>query len=31
MKACDQNGPLVVYVTKLFNSADAKSFYSFDG
>ncbi|KAK4454806.1 Pre-mRNA-splicing factor cwf10 [Podospora aff. communis PSN243] len=29
MKACDQNGPLVVYVTKLFNSADAKSFNSF--
>ncbi|KAK3362633.1 P-loop containing nucleoside triphosphate hydrolase protein [Lasiosphaeria hispida] len=29
MKACDQNGPLVVYVTKLYNTADAKSFYSF--
>ncbi|KAI1138203.1 P-loop containing nucleoside triphosphate hydrolase protein [Hypoxylon sp. FL0543] len=29
MKRCDQNGPLVVHVTKLFNSADAKSFYSF--
>lgn len=29
MKACDQNGPLVIYVTKLFNAADAKSFYSF--
>lgn len=29
MKKCDQNGPLVVYVTKLFNTADAKSFYSF--
>lgn len=29
MKACDQNGPLVVSVTKLFNTADAKSFYSF--
>ncbi|KKY37489.1 putative 116 kda u5 small nuclear ribonucleoprotein component [Diaporthe ampelina] len=28
MTACDQNGPLVVYVTKLFNSSDAKSFYS---
>ncbi|KAI7781337.1 U5 small nuclear ribonucleoprotein component [Diaporthe eres] len=28
MKVCDQNGPLVVYVTKLFNSSDAKSFYS---
>lgn len=29
MKACDQNGPLVIHVTKLFNSADAKSFFSF--
>ncbi|KAK3393595.1 P-loop containing nucleoside triphosphate hydrolase protein [Podospora didyma] len=29
MKACDQNGPLVIYVTKLFNTVDAKSFYSF--
>jgi U5 small nuclear ribonucleoprotein component len=29
MKACDQNGPLVIHVTKLFNTADAKSFYSF--
>ncbi|OTB05110.1 hypothetical protein M426DRAFT_143596 [Hypoxylon sp. CI-4A] len=29
MKKCDQDGPLVVYVTKLFNSSDAKSFYSF--
>ncbi|KAK4149125.1 Pre-mRNA-splicing factor cwf10 [Chaetomidium leptoderma] len=29
IKKCDQNGPLVVYVTKLFNTADAKSFYSF--
>ncbi|KAK3945426.1 P-loop containing nucleoside triphosphate hydrolase protein [Diplogelasinospora grovesii] len=29
MKACDQNGPLVISVTKLFNTADAKSFYSF--
>ncbi|KAI0473975.1 P-loop containing nucleoside triphosphate hydrolase protein [Xylariaceae sp. FL0804] len=28
MKKCDQDGPLVVHVTKLFNSADAKSFYS---
>jgi U5 small nuclear ribonucleoprotein component len=28
MKKCDQNGPLVMYVTKLFNTADAKSFYS---
>ncbi|TDZ20517.1 Pre-mRNA-splicing factor cwf10 [Colletotrichum orbiculare MAFF 240422] len=29
MKACDQDGPLVVHVTKLFGTADAKSFYSF--
>ena len=29
IKNCDQNGPLVVYVTKLFSSPDAKSFYSF--
>ncbi len=29
MKACDQNGPLVVEVTKLFNATDAKSFNSF--
>ncbi|KFA48897.1 hypothetical protein S40293_02574 [Stachybotrys chartarum IBT 40293] len=29
MKACDQDGPLVVHVTKLFNTSDAKSFYSF--
>ena len=29
MKACDQNGPLVVYTSKLFNTADAKSFYTF--
>ncbi|KAI1375378.1 P-loop containing nucleoside triphosphate hydrolase protein [Hypoxylon crocopeplum] len=29
MKRCDQDGPLVVHVTKLFNSSDAKSFYSF--
>ncbi|KAG6049181.1 hypothetical protein E4U17_006908 [Claviceps sp. LM77 group G4] len=29
MKACDPDGPLVVHVTKLFNTADAKSFYSF--
>ncbi len=28
MRKCDQNGPLVIYVTKLFNTADAKSFYS---
>ncbi|KAH9894610.1 P-loop containing nucleoside triphosphate hydrolase protein [Xylariomycetidae sp. FL2044] len=29
MNKCDQDGPLVVHITKLFNSADAKSFYSF--
>ncbi|KIL93172.1 elongation factor 2 [Fusarium avenaceum] len=29
MQACDQNGPLVVHITKLFNTADAKSFHSF--
>ncbi|KAI6089731.1 P-loop containing nucleoside triphosphate hydrolase protein [Hypoxylon rubiginosum] len=29
MKKCDQDGPLVVHITKLFNSVDAKSFYSF--
>ncbi|KAI1298532.1 P-loop containing nucleoside triphosphate hydrolase protein [Xylaria venustula] len=29
MKKCDQDGPLVVHVTKLFNTSDAKSFYSF--
>lgn len=29
MSACDQDGPLVVHVTKLFNTSDAKSFYSF--
>ncbi len=28
MKTCDQDGPLVVQVTKLFNSTDAKSFNS---
>lgn len=28
MKTCDQDGPLVVHVTKLFNTSDAKSFYS---
>lgn len=27
--SCDQDGPLVVHVTKLFHTADAKSFYSF--
>lgn len=29
MKLCNQDGPLVVHVTKLFNASDAKSFYSF--
>ncbi|KAI2616086.1 P-loop containing nucleoside triphosphate hydrolase protein [Hypoxylon sp. NC1633] len=29
MKKCDQDGPLIIHVTKLFNSSDAKSFYSF--
>ncbi|UZP46173.1 hypothetical protein NXS19_013985 [Fusarium pseudograminearum] len=29
MKTCDQDGPLVVHITKLFNTADAKSFHSF--
>ncbi|KAK4116291.1 P-loop containing nucleoside triphosphate hydrolase protein [Canariomyces notabilis] len=29
MKKCDQNGPLVIYITKLFNTVDAKGFYSF--
>lgn len=29
MKTCSQDGPLVVHVTKLFNTSDAKSFYSF--
>ncbi|KAI1434110.1 P-loop containing nucleoside triphosphate hydrolase protein [Xylaria sp. CBS 124048] len=29
LKKCDQDGPLIVHVSKLFNSADAKSFYSF--
>ncbi|KAF2836552.1 P-loop containing nucleoside triphosphate hydrolase protein [Patellaria atrata CBS 101060] len=29
METCDQDGPLVVHVTKLFNSVDAKSFHSF--
>ncbi|KJZ76975.1 hypothetical protein HIM_03852 [Hirsutella minnesotensis 3608] len=29
IRECNQNGPLVVHVTKLFNTADAKSFYSF--
>ncbi|KAK6214789.1 U5 small nuclear ribonucleoprotein component [Colletotrichum tabaci] len=29
VKSCNQDGPLVVHVTKLFSTADAKSFYSF--
>ncbi|KXH53598.1 elongation factor Tu GTP binding domain-containing protein [Colletotrichum simmondsii] len=29
MKACNQDGPLVIHVTKLFSTADAKSFHSF--
>lgn len=29
MKSCDQDGPLVVHITKLFNTTDAKSFNSF--
>ncbi|KAJ2891119.1 hypothetical protein MKZ38_000913 [Zalerion maritima] len=28
MKECDQDGPLVVYVTKLYNTVDAKRFLS---
>ncbi|RYP62718.1 hypothetical protein DL771_009609 [Monosporascus sp. 5C6A] len=28
MKKCDQDGPLVVYVTKLFSAPDAKKFFS---
>lgn len=28
MMKCDQDGPLVVHVTKLFNSTDAKSFHA---
>ena len=28
MKKCDQDGPLVIHVTKLFSTPDAKSFYS---
>lgn len=29
MQTCDQDGPLVIHVTKLFNSSDAKRFHSF--
>jgi len=29
MRNCDQNGPLVVQITKLFNSTDAKTFNAF--
>lgn len=29
MKECNQDGPLVIHVTKLFNTSDAKSFHSF--
>ncbi len=29
IERCDQDGPLVVQVTKLFNTADATGFYSF--
>ncbi|MCJ1373112.1 hypothetical protein MMC20_004339 [Loxospora ochrophaea] len=29
IESCDQDGPLVVQVTKLFNTTDAASFYSF--
>ncbi|KAJ5173990.1 Translation elongation/initiation factor/Ribosomal beta-barrel [Penicillium coprophilum] len=29
MFACNQDGPLVIHVTKLFSSSDAGSFYSF--
>lgn len=28
MQKCDQDGPLVVHITKLFNSPDASTFYS---
>ncbi len=28
MKKCDQDGPLVIHVTKLFSTPDAKSFFS---
>ncbi|KAK8203620.1 P-loop containing nucleoside triphosphate hydrolase protein [Phyllosticta capitalensis] len=29
LKRCDQDGPLVIHVTKLFNTTDAKTFHSF--
>ena len=29
IEACNQDGPLVIHVTKLFNTTDAKSFHSF--
>lgn len=29
IERCDQNGPLVVQITKLFNTPDASGFYSF--
>ncbi|PHH79257.1 hypothetical protein CDD82_2516 [Ophiocordyceps australis] len=29
IKTCDADGPLVIHVTKLFSSSDAKSFFSF--
>lgn len=29
MKACDPDGPLVVHISKLFNTSDAKGFHSF--
>lgn len=28
MEKCDQNGPLVIHVSKLFNTSDAKSFHA---
>ncbi|SPO02282.1 probable ribosomal elongation factor EF-2 [Cephalotrichum gorgonifer] len=29
MRSCNQDGPLVIHVSKLFNTSDAKRFYSF--
>lgn len=29
MQECDQDGPLIVQISKLFNTSDAKGFYSF--